>query len=276
MKHQTKIQSITNVWLLTLLASIIALIFWKSNWRFALLTLALLSFFLLVLASVHITQKHIAKISPLLLDACDPEKFLGAVVASLPPRRPKRADYTWTMHLYEGQYAAGRYGDALAGLQYTIRFNKGRTGAYEKAAYHLNLAEVSIALGRLQDAERELDECLRLLESVKTPGKFDEILRRGYQNELNKLSIAQGLYDGAEFFISYFDQAKNEYGRVGAKYHLALIYQHNGETEKAREAFEYVAEHGNRLHLAALARQQLGLPPQPGVARFWQKEDVSY
>lgn len=276
MKYQTKIQFVTSIWLLTLIASIVALIFWKSDWRFALFVFALLGFFLLVLVSVRITQKHVARITPLLFEECDPEKFLGAVFASMTPGRPKRAEFIWTMLLYEGQYAAGRYEDARSELANLKRFGKGWIGAYQRAAYNINLAEVSIALGRPEAAEKALDECHRTMESTKIPMKMQQVLTRGYQAERCKLSIFRGCFDGAEqTFTEILAQAENEYARVGAKHHLALIYAHSGDTENGREALEYVAAHGNQLHFAALARERLGLPCQSAGTRLWHKEGIS-
>ena len=35
------------------------------------------------------------------------------------------------------------------------------------------------------------------------------------------------------------------------------IYAHAGQMDKARDAFEYVAEHGNKLHAVDVAKAQL-------------------
>lgn len=276
MKLQTKIQAVTNIWLLTLVASFVLLFVWKSGWRFALFAFIALFFFALGYIILFITHRHIVKkVSPLLLNDCDPEKFLGAVYASMPPGRPKRPQYIWTMLLYEGHYAAGRYADALDELIFLSGSKRGLTNSFQKAGYQLNLAEVSTALGKLEEAGQALERCKLIFEHDKIYAKLKDSLQKTYRFELYKQQVAQSNDNGAEaVFKERFAEAQHEYNRVGAKYHLALFFQHTGKAEKAKEAFEYVVAHGNRLHIAALAREQLGLPPQPGVARLWQRDEA--
>lgn len=276
MKLQTKIQAVTNIWLLTLVASIVLLFVWKSGWRFAVFAFTALFFFALGYIILFITHRHIVKkVSPLLLNDCDPEKFLGAVYASMPPGRPKRPQYIWTMLLYEGHYAAGRYEEALDELVLLSGAKRGLTNSYQKAVFQLTLAEVNTALGEKNVARQALEQCNQIMEHEKIHTRLKEALCKAYLYELSNQRIAQGIYDGAEsVFEAAFAEAKHEYGRISAKYRLALIYQHADEAEKAKAGFEYVVEHGNRLHFAALAREQLGLPPQPGVARLWQRGEA--
>lgn len=60
--------------------------------------------------------------------------------------------------------------------------------------------------------------------------------------------MANGVYDGAEQIInSMFNNAQNELQRVSAKYILGQIYSHDLQPEKAKNAFEYVVAHGNKL-----------------------------
>jgi tetratricopeptide (TPR) repeat protein len=275
MKYQTKINIAMSVWLIALIVGIAAPKGWGSGWDTAFcIAYPVLCLLLLFAASTGITSAHVRRVNPILMERCDPEKYLGEVYNSMPSGGKKRPDYLWTMMAYEGQYAAGRYGEALAELQQLTRFSKGRTGAAQKAAWFINLAEVSTALGRPEDAEKALADCLHILDHAEIAWKLERILRKGYRQELCKLGIAQGRFEGAEeVFGDKLAQAKNQYERVGAQYYLGLAYQHSGEAEKAREAFEYAVEHGNRLHLAALARERLGLPPQPAIARLWQREE---
>ena len=240
------------------------------------LVIALAGYVLIRFIAALIAKKGIGKITALLFSQCDPDKFLSAAVAYLPAERPgKPPAYIRAALIYEGLYAQGRYEEALAELQKLTRFSNTRFGVYQKAAWQINLAEVSIALGQLDAAERALAACLDVLENREIAWKPQQVLYKGYHYEMCKLDIARGRYDGTEALLAErFDQAKNAYERVGAKYHLALLYRLTGEDEKGREAYQYVAEHGNRLHFAELAREQLGLKPQPSVARLWKQETV--
>lgn len=229
----------------------------------------LLTWFLAAL----IFQKAVRKISALLFDQCDTDRFLSTIQDNAPRVAPgKSPGYLWVMLAYEGLYASGRYGEALAELYRLTRFKNTRTGASHQAAWMINVAEVCIALGQTDDAQRALTDCRSILENREMPQKAQQILNEAYRYETCKLNIALGASEGAEEALTaHFNQAKNEYTRVGVKFHFALLYRLTGEDETAREALEYVVSHGNRLHFAALAREQLGMEPLPSVARLWKQ-----
>lgn len=58
-------------------------------------------------------------------------------------------------------------------------------------------------------------------------------------------------------FTARYEHAENRYERVTAKMTLADIYMHFGDTTKAKDAFQYVITHGNKLHIVTLAKEKL-------------------
>jgi len=259
-----------SIWAVAIFFLIVALILklWTPELRLILcLAIGPGGFLVVWFSTAIIFQKMVRKITPLLFEQCDPDQFLNSVYAETPPVTPgKSPNYLWVMLTYEGLYAAGRYKEALAELYKRTQFKSTRSGVAQQAAWYINFAEVSIALGRTDDARGALDDCRFILENRELAWKAQQVLSKTYQHWTCMLNIALGITDSAEAVLTErFEQAKNEYERVSTKYHFALLYRLTGEEEKAREALQYVAEHGNRLHYAALAREQLGLEPQPSV-----------
>lgn len=217
-----------------------------------------------------VAQKHFRQINRILLEECDPEKYMSAMRDTLgTARNNRKPSFLLVMMAYSGLYESGRYEDALARLQ-SIKIAK-RKSARQRAVCYSELSEVYIALGRLNEAEDALNQCFAVIDHGLTNPRVRQQLKESYARSAAILSMARGCYDGAEsIFETAFAEAKCEYSRVHARYWLGLIYRYLGEDDKAKEAFAYVAEHGNRLHFAEVAREHLGLDPQPSVASLWQ------
>lgn len=234
---------------------------------------ALLVIIAAVAALTAVMRSHFRTASTLLLDQCDADGFLREIYAAIHPSKADNPPFLFAMMLYDTRYAQGHYGEALRGLRETRIRYPGRTGRAYRAIWLLNLAEVSRALGRFAEAQDALDESLALVQHGEFKPAGQKLLLHGIEHEKLLLSIRQGCLEGAEEALqAHLSEAKNEYGRVNAYHWLGEVYAQQGETEKAREAWEYVASHGGALYYAALAREALGLPPEPDIARLWRRE----
>jgi hypothetical protein len=276
MRYQTKINLLTRIWFAVTVAAgvFLALSLPKGALRIALpAAWVLLATCALTIAATAVTQAQTRALLPVLIDACDADRFIGEVYGCIAPKQSARPPFLWAMLLYDGRYAAGQYGDALRGLNEISLKGSGRIYRQHRAMWLLNLAEISRALTRFEDAENALGECQSIIRRADFPKNPGEILLRGCELERCALHIQQGCLEGAEETMrTQLAETKHEYDRVNAQHWLAEIFERQGEADKAREAREYVAAHGNTLYYAALARERLGIPAAPGIARLWHQQ----
>jgi len=194
---------------------------------------------------------------------CDPDAYLQ--------RMGRRLDKAlrWSLSEKEiallrlnigaGLNAAGRYSESLAAMGFVnvFRFKKGRENRVFRFVYHHNHFADFIEMKMMtqaQDALLWLNDCA----NAEKPGKTQNMMGRRYRQDYHLFEMECGRYDGAEeVFTDMFGNAKNTYERVMAMMTLAQIHEHFGRSDQARAAYEYVAEHGNHLYVAALARKKL-------------------
>jgi lipopolysaccharide biosynthesis regulator YciM len=70
--------------------------------------------------------------------------------------------------------------------------------------------------------------------------------------------MEKGVFDNAEnFYNEIFHKASSNYEKTNAKFRLGKIYLHFKDTARAKEAFEYVVSHGNKLHIVEEANEYL-------------------
>jgi tetratricopeptide (TPR) repeat protein len=73
-----------------------------------------------------------------------------------------------------------------------------------------------------------------------------------------RLNMERGNYEGAELFYStLLDLDETEINKVECKFHLGRIFLHSNRMDKAKEAFEYVIENGNKTFFVEKAKSYL-------------------
>jgi tetratricopeptide (TPR) repeat protein len=209
----------------------------------------------------YVLQRRVLKVHALLFEQCDPEAYLEAT-SQLLAKAEKRAQtlniQAQRINMNAGLQAAGRYQEALAVLPDASQFKDHRIGRLMRVVYHHNNVEVLIALGQLGQADMALawlnDALGKLKGSAKQTARYQLIARM----DAAQLRMTQGNFDGAEaVFREAIDKAENNYARVSSVLELGRVYAHFGRADEARQAFEYVLSHGNKLHAVAQAREAL-------------------
>ncbi len=123
--------------------------------------------------------------------------------------------------------------------------------------------ELCLQRGDLDGAEKALAE----QEKALLLGTFGSSLRLAYMRELDMgkhyLALARGEDGATEYFeheltVPIKDKSQESpLHDVKIKYSLAVAYEKLGETEKAREYFDFAAKNGGDTYFAAAAKEKL-------------------
>ena len=132
-----------------------------------------------------------------------------------------------------------------------------------RALWNLAKTELCLQRGDLEGAEKALAE----QEKALLLGTFGSSLRLAYMRELDMgkhyLALARGEDGATEYFeheltVPIKDKSQESPLRdVKIKYSLAVAYEKLGETEKAREYFDFAAKNGGDTYFAAAAKEKL-------------------
>lgn len=227
--------------------------------RLCLLLLCLGWYLLSIAYFGHRARLQWNKTTDILLVDCDPPGFIEKVLPFAKKQNPNNnAHYEAGVSLSAAYLAAGQFEDAklLLDSVYMALFQTGRRAQRNKITYLSNLFVYNLQ-------NNDWEECQTLLEQMeqtvpKMWGREKERCLWQYQADKCLYDLKQGRFDGAEPLLNaMFSSAENELERVNIQYTLGNLYTHFGETQKAREAFTYAAQHGNCLAAALEARESL-------------------
>lgn len=132
-----------------------------------------------------------------------------------------------------------------------------------RSLWNIAKTEFCLQKGDLDGAENALAE----QEKALLLGTFSSNLRLAYMHELDMgkhyLALARGEDGAIEYFeheltVPIKDKAREVPIRnVKIKYSLAVAYEKLGETEKAREYYDFAAKNGGDTYFAAVAKEKL-------------------
>ncbi len=200
------------------------------------------------------------KIDNLLSEQCDPDAYIEKTQKLL-DKAHKRGNIAHTLvfrlNLNAGFGAAGRLEEALAVMPDPTLFKNDRNGRFGRVIFHHNNFVTLLNLGNMEQATLALAHLLDSLNALKRDKHYKMALHLS-QFDIVRLEMANGQFGNAEnTFRNMFDSAKSNIERVSAMLRLGETCQHYGRNEEAREAFEYVIAHGNKLYAVTLAKQHL-------------------
>lgn len=146
--------------------------------------------------------------------------------------------------------------------KYDLTFLPASKSAF-RSLWNSAKTELCLQRGDLDGAEKALAE----QEKALLLGTFGSSLRLAYMRELDMgkhyLTLARGEDGATEYFeheltVPIKDKSQESPLRdVKIKYSLAVAYEKLGETEKAREYFDFVAKNGGDTYFAAAAKEKL-------------------
>lgn len=202
--------------------------------------------------------RKMQRITNILNNECDPERFL-AEIDKLQKIKNKEVYTTYmTLNKVCALENMDRAQEAKGILSSITSFATSRLGRLNQAMHLYLTAWVQIDLEDITGAENAIMQLKTFTGSKKLPQKAGETVRMEYEKLAAALEILKGSFEGAEGNCkSLFERATTELSRLDAKYYLGKTYLYYGKTNKAREAFQYVIDHGNKLHMVTKAKKEL-------------------
>lgn len=212
---------------------------------------------LLLYGQRWVTQYKSQKILNILMEDCDPDGYIKVHRYLINQLTEQKAPPVLWLNLSVGLSAAGKHDQALQVLEHHDWIRRIRSKMVRLMYYH-NLASEYIRQKDFNSAGK----LLSLVEHMVPKLKLSKSLRQKFQQTClqnrHKIKMAQGDYTDAEaVFTARYEHAENRYERVTAKMTLANIYTHFGDTAKAKDAYQYVITHGNKLHIVTLTKEKL-------------------
>ncbi len=200
------------------------------------------------------------KINNLLTQQCNPDAYIEETQKLL-DKAAKRGQTGNTsvlrINLKVGLVAAGRFEEALAVMPYPTLFKNDRIGRIISVTLHHNNFVTLLALGNMEQAALELANLHDSLKALTGDKHYKMALHHSQLDDI-RFKMINGHFENAEnAYRNVFDKAKSNIERVSAMLRLGETYQHYGRNEEAREAFEYVVAHGNKLHAVTSAKERL-------------------
>lgn len=190
-----------------------------------------------------------------LKEQCDPYPYMEEINVQREypgngtAKQLRDIDYAMTLR------CIGKYEQAYALLtQINIDKHGGMIPAY-KVIYYNNIMDLCTLMGKYHEAVIWYEKLRKLFDDLK-PGKQKEQLRKTVDSNLAAYYFCKGEYDQTLHTLS---QAKPE--NLSERIENAMMYARTylamGETEKAKNPLQFVAENSNKLYFAIEARELL-------------------
>jgi len=196
------------------------------------------------------TRRKAGKLMHLLNVELDPGKYVEEVTAILNEGKiDKRTAVILNNSLATAYGQMGEYDKAIKLYKQLLddpKFNY-------RGVVNGQLTQIYLAKKEVPAAKKRWDE----FKSTLSP-KHEKSLERYIKSMEGHFALLDEKYE--ESLQTHLDlltsvQAKGE--EVHLRYRLAETYKKLGDDHQQKEQLEFVAEHGNKLHIADLARQQL-------------------
>lgn len=207
-----------------------------------------------------LAKRRNMKALQILTHQCDPEAFISKIQKLLQDRSArKRPTYLLGLQLLfvQGLIQSGKYAEAKAALP-PAPVNPISVSHRMLAIMHASLFSYIFLHGGLFDNAVAAIEAMRSLADPKVLRKKYAAVQRTVSYSECLLALHRGQYEGMEVsLLRFFDTADSPLSRANVQANLGELYLQLNQPEKAKAAFHYAAEHGNKLYAAMLAREAL-------------------
>ena len=213
---------------------------------------------------------------------CDPKKYIEKNSELLENRiLSNRIEYYFfLLNIAVGYFSLGNNDKAIL-TAHKIPEKKIKENFYFNVAYNYNLGIFysskenwqmgKIFLGNLKDIYTTLknspknkngDFILSYTDNNKKYEFIPEIKLREIEIMIEEIEVLLGkennkFQEAIEFYEKKFKIQNTTYGKCFSKYYLAFAYEELNNFDKMKESLEFVAENGNVLHIAEIARDIL-------------------
>ena len=193
-------------------------------------------------------------IGKILSEELDPPRFIKEMEDFIGNELHEREE--WLLFYSKSALGAGYIsnGELDKATDLCHKLEEGCRENYKKTLYY----QLSISYFLKED----LETGLKYYEMFKT-FKTSAMERKAF-NESNTVYLeglidySQGKYDESlAKTLVLLEEASDRSAKVNAHFRLAKVYKALGDTEKQKEHLEYVVEHGNKLHIVKVAREEL-------------------
>ena len=211
--------------------------------------------FACVLVFLVIARNKYNKILSILNDECDAVKFVNEIF----PLSQKTTSFNIMMNV-RLNLAAGyiNLGDFAQSNKVLNDIDAKRLVGEMKYAFLLHKASVLFNENNILAAEQTLAYINNTIYDSHLTNIAEKRILDSYNLFAAVINIEKNIYDGAEEVFRYnLDFSDNLIRKVNANWNLAKLYQKQNRVQEAKSCLEFVVEHGNTLHFATLARQQL-------------------
>lgn len=222
-----------------------------------------MAFIVAILALNWLTRRHLLdKGMSALSRACDPETAINEHTRRLEQARAKGNKAAENIYLNNLAVAYHANGETDKALQILRRIPMAADNAASQVLYHGNIAVLNWDKGDYDEFWYEKSIVDRYLDGLNPVTPEYKTMRNQAGRIAARGDILNGEYDRAlEFFqrqLEFFPKF-DLYARVSNTYIIAGIYFLMGDMPKYREALDFVANNGNKLYAARLARQRLAM-----------------
>ncbi len=213
---------------------------------------------------------------------CDPKKYIEKNSELLENRilRNRIEYYFLLLNIAVGYFSLGNNDKAIL-TAHKIPEKKIKENFYFNVAYNYNLGIFysskenwqmgKIFLENLKDIYTNLKNSPKnkngnfILSYTDNNKKYEyvpEIKLKEIEIMIEEIEILLGkennrFQEAIEFYEKKFKIQNTTYGRCFSKYYLAFAYEELNDFDKMKESLKFVAENGNALHIAEIARDIL-------------------
>lgn len=213
---------------------------------------------------------------------CDPKKYIEKNSELLENRILKNRIeyYFFLLNIAVGYFSLGNNDKAIL-TAHKIPEKKIKENFYFNVAYNYNLGIFysskenwqmgKIFLENLKDIYTNLKNSPKnkngnfILSYTDNNKKYEyvpEIKLKEIEIMIEEIEILLGkennrFQEAIEFYEKKFKIQNTTYGRCFSKYYLAFAYEELNDFDKMKESLKFVAENGNALHIAEIARDIL-------------------
>lgn len=213
---------------------------------------------------------------------CDPKKYIEKNSELLENRILKNRIeyYFFLLNIAVGYFSLGNNDKAIL-TAHKIPEKKIKKNFYFNVAYNYNLGIFysskenwqmgKIFLENLKDIYTNLKNSPKnkngnfILSYTDNNKKYEyvpEIKLKEIEIMIEEIEVLLGkennkFQEAIEFYEKKFKMQSTTYGRCFSKYYLAFAYEELNDFDKMKESLKFVAENGNALHIAEIARDIL-------------------
>ena len=217
-----------------------------------------------------------AKIQAIFDEDCDPIRYIKEMTALLDrPIKNKDHHMAFVTNLALGYIHNGQANQGIRLVEDLLKHHdKYQYDVLTSASVNLVLCLGYLSIGNLNAAEKHYQKMGLDCDRAKSDKLEDAAINiEAFLRTLDaRFSFEEGRYEEAlRYFESLFNELLDEpsyrLSTALGRFRLALIYEKLGNSAKEKEHLEYVAEYGNLLHVARLAREKLETAQPPEIVQ---------